>query len=318
MLKPLYLTADDKRGATPIVGNILLVGIVLILGVVLITLSLTFLEGMQPKSPDVATEATVTDGEIRIVHRAGANLDTSNLEVVVETQDEKKRVPFSQGKLTGRDTSFSAGNRWRYCQIAEPGSAVETMLVHTQSNSVLARVEQSAQETQKTGLEYRCGSAARLTGRNGGYVTFNMTNFADEAVELTGVTITSDTDATRLEGLNSSGTDHTDLYVDATGGAFTFDPNNPGPDGIAYSRPSAGPFDIGDSPKPVDLTSGPGWAFDTAVIQPDDTARFSLYQFQNSAGNPVDMRSAELTVTLAFADREDRTYSIILPQSRSG
>lgn len=279
--------------------------------------SLTFLEGVQPTQPEVSAEATVTDGEIRISHKAGELLEPDALEVVVDTPSDTKRVPFSQGTLTGSDEVFGAGQRWRYCQVASPGTAVETTLVHVPSNSVLARVTQSAVETEKTGLEYRCGSAARLVGRNGGYVTFNMTNYADEPIEITGLKITSDSDATQLEGLNSSGVDHTDIYIDNGGGAFTFSPNSPGNDGIAYSSSSAGPFDIGESPEKTDLTGSPNAYFSTAIIDAGNTARFSLYQFQNSAGEPVDMRSAEVRLTLYFADREPRTYSIILPQQRS-
>jgi flagellin-like protein len=316
MLKQLSTTVDDERGAAPVVGNLLLVGIVLILGAAVVLLSLPFVDGLQSKSPNVATDATVTDGEIRFVHKSGANLDSSNLEVVVETENETKRVPFSQGTVTGSEGSFTAGNRWRYCQVAEPGSSVETMLVHTESNSVLARVEQSAQETRKTGIEYRCGSAVRQTGRNGGWATFNMTNYADETFEIVGLNVTSDSDATRLEGLNSSGVDHTDVYIDASGGPFTFSPNSPGSDGIAYSTPSAGPFDVGPSPEHIDLTAGPNFAFSTAVIESGNTTRFSLYQFQNSTGSPADMRGAELLITLSFANHTNQTYSLIMPQER--
>lgn len=313
----MAVDASDDRAASSVVGNILLIAVIVILGTLLTTLSLTYLDVLEPKPPDVATDATVTDGEIRFYHRAGQPVDASELEVVVETPDETKRVPFSQGTLTDESEPFTAGQRWRYCQVAEPGSAVETTLVHEPSNTVLAKVEQSAAETVKTGMEYRCGSAARLVGRNGGYVTFNMTNYADEEIEIVGVELTSDSGATRLEGLNSSGVDHTDLYIDETSGAFTFSPNSPGRDGIAYSTPSAGPFDIDSTPQLIDLTSSPNYAFDTAQIGPGKTARFSLYQFQDGAGNPVDMRSAELTVTLYFADRDSRTYSIVLPQERT-
>jgi flagellin-like protein len=309
-------TRQDDRAASPVVGNLLVVGVVIVLGAVVTTLGLTLTGALQQNPPNVATETTVTDGEIRIYHHAGENLDSSNLEVVVETENETNRVPFSQGALTGSDSTFEAGQRWRYCQVASPGTAVETMLVHTTTNSILTRLEQSARETEKEGLEYRCGSAVRKPGRNGGWVTFNMTNYADETIEIVGLNITSDSSATQLEGLNSSGDDHTDVYIDASGGPFTFDPNTPGPDGIAYSTPSRGPFDVGPSPERIDLTGGPGFAFDTAVIESGNTTRFSLYQFQKSGGSAADMRSAELSVTLHFAGRESRTYSLILPQKR--
>lgn len=310
MLKPLCRTADDKRGATRIVGNILLIAIVIILGTVLITLSLTFLDGLQPKSPDVAIEGTVTDGEIRLVHKAGTNLDTSNLEVVVKTQDESERVPFSQGRLTGEETSFSAGNRWRYCQIAEPGSAVETMLVHTQSNSVLTRVEQSAQDTRKTGLEYRCGSAVRRSGRGGGWATFSMKNFASEDINISAIKVSSDTEATQLDGLNESGIDHTEVYIDANGDEVY---NYPPEDGYAYA-PGSASYTIGSKINTISV----GTSNNYASVQPGETAHLSLYQFQDASDNYADIRGAELTVTIYFVDRPSRTYSIILPQTRSG
>jgi FlaG/FlaF family flagellin (archaellin) len=307
----------DERSANAVLGNVLLVAIVVVVGIVLTTLSFTIVDGLQEKPPDVAVESDVTDGEVRFTHVAGNTMASEDLEVVVEAAGERTRVPFSQGTLTGEKTRFGAGQRWRFCQIAEPGTDVETMLVHVPTNSVLSSVEQSARETVKTGLEYRCGSAARLVGRNGGYVTFNMTNFADEEIEIVGLELTSDSAATRLEGLNSSGVDHSDVYIDSDGGTFTFDPNSPGDDGLAYSTPSAGPFGVGSTPEKIDLTSSPGFAFSTARIGPGNVSRFSLYQFQNATGAPVDMSSAELTLTLFFADRDPRTYSIVLPQEQS-
>nr|WP_303651889.1 type IV pilin N-terminal domain-containing protein [Halovenus rubra] len=310
MVKPLCLAADQKRGTSPIIGNILLLAIVIVLAVVMVTLSLSFLEGLQPKSPNVVTDGTITDGEIRFVHRSGVNLDTSNLEVVVRTQDETKRVPFSQGTLTGEETSFSAGNRWRYCQVAEPGSEVETTLVHTQSNSVLSKIEQSAQETQKTGLEYRCGSAARRSGRGGGWATFSMKNFATEDVDIETIKLSSDTEATKLDGLNESGVDHTEVYIDANGDEVY---NYPPEDAYAYASGSAD-YTIGSK---IDVISV-GTSNNYASIQPGATAHFSLYQFQDASDNYADIRGAKLTVTIYFIDRPPRTYSIILPRTLSG
>jgi FlaG/FlaF family flagellin (archaellin) len=304
----------DRRGTAPVVGNVLLVGLAVVMGAMLTVLSATFLGGLGPVAPGVAVDTAVTDGEIRFEHRAGDSLAVSELELVVETADSRERVPFTQGTLGGDSSTFAAGDLWRYCQVTTPGEAVEMRLVHTPSNAVLATVERSARETRKTGVEYRCGSAARQVGRGGGWATFNLTNYADEPVEVVGAEVTSDTRATRLEGLNESGDDHVDLYIDADSeDLFSYRPE----DGYAYSRPSADAFDIGDSPERIDMTR-PSYAFDTAVLQPGESAFVSLYQFQDAGGEYVDVRGAELTVTLYFADRPSQTYSVVLPRERAG
>ncbi len=311
--KTVHPEDSSERAVTSVIGNVLLVAIVVVLGAVVTIFALGLLDGVQEPSPDVVIDATTTDGEIRLVHQAGPDLQGSNLDVVVETQNGTKRVPFSQGSLTGGDGSLSAGDRWRYCQVAAPGSAVETTLVHKPSQSVLARIEQSAAETEKTELEYRCGSAVRRSGRGGGWATFSMQNFASEPVRVTAVTVTSDSEATRLDGLNESGTDHAEVYIDADGDEVY---NYPSEDAYAY-RAGPADYDIGQPPEKIDVQSL-GTPNDYAVIQPGATPHFSLYQFQDSADNFADIRSAELTVTLYFVDRPSRTYSIILPQTRSG
>ena len=309
---------ENHRSVTSVVGIVLLVGVAVVIGATLAIFSLLYVEGLNEPAPGVSVDATTTDGEVRFYHRAGAAIPNDELEMVVMTPTTSTRVPFGQGTLTGPDERFGAGERWRYCQVSEPGTSVTVRLVHEPSSAVLASVEQSVQETRKTGLEYRCGSAARKVGRGDGWATFNMTNFASESVEITGIEVQSDTDATRLEGLNESGVDHTDIYIDTdpVDGAFTFSPNNPGDDGIAYSTSSRGPFGVGPTPERINLTDIPSYAFSTAIADPGETIRFSLYQFQTTGGDGVDMRSAELTLTLEFADRESRTYSIVLPQER--
>jgi flagellin-like protein len=311
-------SVDGRRGVTSVLGVVLLVAIAIVIGTTLAMFSLMYVESLNEPAPGVTIDATTTDGEIRFSHRAGAAIPNDELAVVVRTPTTTTRVPFGQSTLTGADGEFAAGERWRYCKLSEPGTRVTVQLVHEPSEAVVANVEQSVQQSRKTGLEYRCGSSARQVGRGNGWVTFNMTNYASETVEIVGIEVTSDSAASRLEGLNESGDDHTDVYIDTdpADGEFTFSPNTPGDDGIAYSSPSSGPFNVGATPEQIDLTSDPPYYFDTAVVAADETVRFSLYQFQTASGDGVDMRSAELTLTLEFADRESRTYSIVLPQER--
>lgn len=267
--------------------------VAVVIGATLAMFLLLYVEGLTESATRVSVDATTTDGEIRFHHRAGEAIPNDELELVVRTTTTAARVPFEQRTLTGPDDQFSAGERWQCCEISERGTRVTVQLVHTPSRAVVANAEQSVQQSHKTGLEYRCGSSARTAGRGNGWVTFNMTSFASESAEVVGIEVTSDTAATRLEGLNESGVDHTDIYIDTNrkNGSFTFGPNSPGDDRIGSSSPKRGPFDLGATPERVDLTGDPPYYFDTAVGDAGEVVRFSLYQFQMSSGAGVDMRS---------------------------
>jgi hypothetical protein len=62
-------------------------------------------------------------------------------------------------------------------------------------------------------------------------------------------------------------------------------------------------------PSTFDLSEG-GNADDEHVIGPGETARYTLYRFLQSNGNPANMKDEELTLTLTFADGTTQTFTI--------
>ncbi len=189
----------------------------------------------------------------------------------------------------------------------------------TQKTTAVSTEEITAVSTEEEekGLEYLSGSAACESGREGGWVTFSMKNFTSETIKINDILITSDTEATRLDG-NDMTSEYAEIYIDVDGDEV-YDYRSE--DGYAYttlaeSSDSVGYFDIGATPEIIRLIT-PTNGYSVPVIQPDANPHFSLYQFQKPNREPVDLHGAELSVSLFFADRPDRTYSIILPETHN-
>lgn len=292
-----------RRGATSAMASLLMVGLVLVTVGVAGYYVLPVADVLSEPAPQVSVSTAVSDTELRFRLEAGESIPADELNLVVETDDSRKRVPLADGTLSGTDGVLSAGDYWQYCQRSTAGEDVTMQLVHDPSNSVLATIERSADETAKDGLVYECDSAGYRYGSQPGYVTFNVTNYGDTDYTVEGVTITNDAGASRLNGTAS----YTELYLDPDGDAsYSFS----GDDG--YASQSGGAFDVGDTPALIDLTA-PGWQQRPATIEPGDTTLVTLFRFRDASDDPVNMRGATVTVTLHFADGSTKQLSFVVP-----
>lgn len=279
------------------------------LALVLVGASATFVldvdDALTEPAPQTSVSADVLDDEVRFTHRGGGTVNVSELELVVETADETKRVPFADGRLDGTDRAYTAGETWRYCQSSTAGERVTLRLVHEGSRAVLATVERSAEATAHQGLEYQCASTQYEYNGDPGWVSFNRTNYGPGDVTVEEMTIRTDSAEHLTETTTSVA-----VYVDADGDFDYYD----APDGYVGFAPGTD-LDVRTGVT-VDFSSS-GTDNEEATISEGTTAWVSLFRFTDADGDPADVAGATLTVTFELSDGTTRTYTMVVPTGDS-
>jgi FlaG/FlaF family flagellin (archaellin) len=294
-------TGTGERGATAPMGTILMAALVIVASGAAVVFYTDLADSLQEPAPQSRMSVDVVDDEVRFTHAGGDRLDTDDLNLVVDSGDERTRVPFADGRLDGTDDgNFTAGDRWRYCQQSTPGDSVTLELVHEPSNSILASVDRSAEATSHQGLEYQCASSQFQYNGQPGWVGFNLTNYGPGDVTITEMTVRTDSAA---QISPSAGV--TEIYVDSDGDYDYFEP------GEGYVGLSS-PVSVGPSPTTIDFSSTGSYRSE-ATIPAGNTAFVSLFRFTDGGGTAVDMRGATVAVTVTFSDGSSRTYSIVIP-----
>lgn len=102
-----------NRGASPVVGNILMVGVVVILGAVLTLLSFGFLTGLEDPAPQAAFDGEFTaDGDLVLTHTDGDTVPASAL-VVKASDGDSTRTLGTWESLAGSGGDVAAGDNLR-------------------------------------------------------------------------------------------------------------------------------------------------------------------------------------------------------------
>jgi FlaG/FlaF family flagellin (archaellin) len=128
-----------SRAQSEAVATVLLLALVVVLvsGVGYVVLGTIDPDG----SPTADVAATVTDGEVTLVHRGGEPLTGDDLTVVLRYDGSESRYDFATDGHYGTDAVFEAGERWNL-DGAVPyamDDRVEVILRHDPSNAVLFR-----------------------------------------------------------------------------------------------------------------------------------------------------------------------------------
>lgn len=131
---------QTERAQSEVVGMILLVAIVVVavssVGYVL------FVSFDDPGEPATEVNATANVSALELTHTAGEPIPVDELRVVVRTDTEEGRAPFTDGSIGSGD--FAVGDRWTADWTTlgidpTPDEQVDVVLVHDPSNSVVYR-----------------------------------------------------------------------------------------------------------------------------------------------------------------------------------
>ena len=300
-MRPPVLQTPGRRGVSSPIATVLLVALALVLVGATATFVLDLDETLTEPAPQTSVSATVLDDEVRFTHRGGGSVNVSELDLVVETADESKRVPFADGRLSGTDSAYTAGETWRYCQRSTAGERVTLRLVHEASQAVLATVERSAEATAHQGLEYQCASTQYQYNGDPGWTAFNLTNYGPGDVTIAEMTVQTD-GAEHLTETSQS----VAVYVDADSDFDYYDP----PDGYVGFAPSTD-LDVRGGVT-VDFSSSGAYRAEP-TIGDGTTAWISLFRFTDVNGDPADMAGATVTVTVELSDGTTHTYTMVVP-----
>lgn len=139
------------RGASSVVGTILMTGIVITAMTVAGVAMLDRTYGGAERAPVGAVDVTTHDGTVAVTYCGGEPLASDGLVVVLRGADETRRVGFSEGEWAtggGATGSFSPGMTWRF-ENATVGALAEddVAVVHRPSNSVLDTTKCGGPET---------------------------------------------------------------------------------------------------------------------------------------------------------------------------
>jgi flagellin-like protein len=112
----------DERGATPVVGTILMVAVVVVVAATVGVYGFSFLDDLSEPAPqvDITAEWDEPTRTLTLVHEAGDTIRPSNterVEVVIEDEDETGRNDYdvARGSWTGGsagDVEISSGDQF--------------------------------------------------------------------------------------------------------------------------------------------------------------------------------------------------------------
>jgi flagellin-like protein len=129
----------DDRGATEVIGTILLVAIVVVSVTVLS--AATLLTQSEPSDPFADLTGTVSDSKVFVNHTGGEGLDAGNLRVVARGGGAEYRERFPDGAITGDgDGRFEPGETWKAMHATpafDDGTRVRLLVVHDDRHVLL-------------------------------------------------------------------------------------------------------------------------------------------------------------------------------------
>ena len=106
----------DERGATEVIGTILIVAIVVV-GVTVLSAA-TLLTQTEPTDPLADLKGNVTASEVVVNHTGGEGLDAGTLRVIARGGGAEFRKSFTDGTIVGdADGRFEPGESWTISHV---------------------------------------------------------------------------------------------------------------------------------------------------------------------------------------------------------